>query len=128
MVDDLQDKVACIKQLSPTTKIFVMPVLPTRSNEMNESIVYYNYLVDSMLDSRFGPDIWFPNVENFLDMNMLLSLPLTRNGDSIHLGPKGIAIYVSCMKRVIYQREVCEKRSSSRRQPQARRADPKGPG
>ena len=116
VVDCLRHKVTQIKQLCPTSKITVMPVLPTRLPEMNRNISLYNYTVDVMLHECF-PEVWFPSVHNFLDETSLLSVGLTRANDSIHLGNRGIAKFVSTMKQCVYKRE-CESRvkSSNRNQ------------
>ena len=75
---------------------------------------------------RLFPDIWFPNVGQFLDRNLLLSHDLTRNGDSIHLGRKGIARYVSFIKLLVYKREKRESSRSVQEQAPAPPGSPKG--
>ena len=60
-------------------------------------------LVDKMLEDCF-PEIWFSSVRSFLDSQGLLSVKLSRNGDKIHLGSRGIALYVSLMKLCVFKR------------------------
>ena len=103
LVGELQDKLSVMKQLCPKANIFVVPVLPSRIRAMNNHIMLYNELVDLMLKRCF-PDIWFKSVHSFLDNQGLLNEKLTRNFDKIHLGPKGIALYVSIMKTCVFQR------------------------
>ena len=74
---------------------------------MNRNIMLFNQLVDEMLAKQFY-DIWFKGLYEFLDRQNMLDIKLTRNGDSIHLGPKGLAKYVSIIKRCVFQREKIE--------------------
>ena len=109
LVELYRVKLARIKQLSPKMKIFIVPVLPTRNTRMNQSITRFNDMLGDMLYHCY-PDIWFPGVHSFLDKQNLLSLKLCRDKDEIHLGDKGIAQFVRCMKLWIFEREVCERR------------------
>lgn len=104
-VDELKFKLRVIKQLNPKAKIYVSPVLPNRIPRMNDNIIKYNCLVDTMLYECF-PDVWFKGIYDFLDQNNLLSVRLTRTDDKIHLGPRGIARFVSYIKDCVYSREV----------------------
>ena len=92
-----------------------MPVLPTRIHNMNRNIVLYNNLVDNMLLQSFAM-IGCPGLYHFLDNKKLLSVDLTRDGnDNIHLGDKGMAKFVSCMKFWIFERERRDSRVNSSR-------------
>ena len=55
-----------------------------------------------MLAKSF-PSISFRGVYGFLDNYGLLKSKLTRNNDTIHLGPRGISLYVSLMKQYVLQ-------------------------
>ncbi len=90
LVELLRAKLTLIRQISPSTKTFVVPVFPTRNASMNKNIEYFNVLVDEMLRHCFS-ELWFPGVWQFLDSKGLLSLNLVRKDDDIHLGDKGIA-------------------------------------
>ena len=125
----LRSKLTAVKQISPSTRVFVCPVLPTRRMKMNEKIVHFNRLCDEMLASCFA-DIWYPGVWQFLDSKHLLSPRLTRDRDDIHLNVKGIALLVRKIKLWIFEREVIERRSSvseSRGQSQHREVGSAGP-
>ncbi len=88
---------------------------------MNKNISHYNTLCDKMLELCFS-SCWFPGVWEFLDNKGLISIKLTRDGDDIHLGEKGIALLVRKFKLWIFEREVIERRASvSSRQPQHRK-------
>ncbi len=68
----------------------------------------YNDLVDCMLALHFR-NIWFPSVHHVLDENNVLAANLTRQGDAIHLGVKGVSRFVSCINvlSVGYIRKSC---------------------
>jgi hypothetical protein len=103
LVDELYHKLLVTKQLCPKASVFVVPVLPTRIRAMNSNIMLYNRLVSMMLNKCF-PDVCFRSVSAFLDNQGLLNEKLTRRNDKIHLGPKGVARYVSLMKLCVFQR------------------------
>ena len=102
LVEKLYGKLAIIKQLCPKANIFVVPVLPSRISAMNRNIMMYNNLVAKMLAKSF-PSISFRGVYSFLDNHGLLKSKFTRNNDTIHLGPRGISLYVSLMKLYVFQ-------------------------
>ena len=107
IVDTLKDKLIEIKQLCPDTKLYVIPVMPSRIVKMNHNITLYNELVDRMLFENF-PDVWFQGIYSFLDNQGLLSIKLTRDNDKIHLNHKGIAKLVTYMKTCVFKRERYE--------------------
>ncbi len=91
--------------------------------------MYFNTLVDEMLSHCFR-SVWFPSVRQFLDSKSLLSHKLTRDGDDIHLGDKGVALFVRMFKLWVYEREVMERRESeskSTRHPRHLRAGSRKP-
>ena len=77
-----------------------------------------------MLDSYF-PDVWFEGMYHFLDRQGLLDAKLTRSGDDIHLGRKGIGLYVSLMKKCVF-RNLKLKQYSRTAQDSAQVMDPLG--
>ena len=112
VVDEYKSKLCIIQQLCPSSKIFVVPVLPTRNVKMNRNIVRFNSMLSDMLNqSRFG-NVYFPGVYSFLDSKGLLSARLTRNNDDIHLGDKGLAQFVRLIKLWIFECEARERRLS----------------
>ena len=111
VVDIYRSKLYMIKKLAPTSKIFVVPVLPTRNARMNSNITRFNCLLSEMLSHCFR-DVFFPGVYSFLDSKNLLSFRLTRKNDDIHLGEKGIAQFVRLLKLWIFECEARERRLS----------------
>ena len=126
VVDTLKNKLHDIKQLCPDANIFVIPVLPTRIARMNQHVMKYNRLVDSMLYNCF-PDVWFKGIYGFLDNRNLLSVRLTREGDQIHLGPRGICKLVTLIKTCVYLREVMNSHSRNLTQESTTLVGPSGP-
>ena len=93
-------KIKQIKILNPRSKVYAMPVLPTRDCIMNRNICMYNSRLCNWIKSmnHSDPSISMPPVYSFLDSAALLAAPLTRDGDSIHLGSLGISKFVALMK------------------------------
>ena len=109
VVDQLKDKLHEIRQICPKSKVFVVPVLPSRSVEMNRNIATYNKLVDQMLAVHF-PEVSFTGIYEFLDRQGMLNVKLTRTGDSIHLNDRGVSRFVTYMKRCVVAREQEDRR------------------
>ena len=107
VVNTLKEKLIEIRQLCPDTKLFVIPVMPSRIVKMNHNIALYNELVDRMLFENF-PDVWYQGIYSFLDNQGLLSIKLTRENDKIHLNDRGIARLVTYMKTCVFKRESYE--------------------
>lgn len=108
LVDVLQSKIENINVLTPT-KIFIMPVPPSRDQMMNKNIIAFNNLLfESEFITRYN--IWMPGMYSFLDRSGMLNSNLTRGGDQIHFGDKGICMFVRLIKDTVYQRERAESR------------------
>ena len=70
------------------------------------------------MSTEYFSDVWFQSVCSFSDNQELLSTRLTRGSEEIHLGPRGIAKFVSYMKSCILSREVskfCDRKGSVNR-------------
>ena len=125
VVDVYRNKLLMIKKLAPASKIFVVPVLPTRNARMNRNVTRFNSLLSEMLSSCFR-DVYFPGVYSFLDSKNLLSSRLTRENDDIHLGEKGIAQFVRLLKLWIFECDARERRLGRNSSRAPRKADPAG--
>ena len=110
IVDVYKFKLQEIKQLCPSCKVFVVPVLPTRNTRMNKNIVCFNRMLSEMLNQMCFKDVFFPGVYSFLDSKGLLSSRLTRENDDIHLSEKGLAQFVRIIKLWIFECEARERR------------------
>ena len=61
VVEQLKDKLSEIKQLCPNTKLFVIPVIPSRIRQMNLNKELYNELGDQLLMAHYR-EIWFEGI------------------------------------------------------------------
>ena len=95
-----------IGKISPKSKITVLPVLPTRLNEMNQNILFFNKCVADMLRHCFNDNVLFPGIYQFLDRSGLLAAKFTRTNDLYHLGDRGIAQLVSIIKQSVYRERM----------------------
>ena len=102
LVKTYSGKISQIKRLNPNCRVFVVPVLPTRNFEMNKLVMMFNRNMSACIKQNFDYSVKFPPMYAFLDSGGLLALPLTRNGDSIHLGRRGLGLLVSIIKKLIY--------------------------
>ena len=109
LVDILHLKLQQIQTICPRIKIFVTAVLPSRFPRMNKNIIMFNRLVYDMLESSLEQSVWQIGVYHFVDNKGLLAMNLTRNGDEIHLGNRGLSKFVSCVKHWVYVREKLER-------------------
>ena len=76
---------------------------------MNKNIIMFNRLVYDMLESSLEQSVWQIGVYHFVDNKGLLAMNLTRNGDEIHLGNRGLSKFVSCVKHWVYVRAKLER-------------------
>ena len=95
-------KVIEICKINPNATVYLMPVLPTRDQEMNRYISSFNRsILQWVRQCRLS--VIMPNVSSFLDSNGLLASALTRGGDPIHLGNRGLSKFVSIIKSEIFR-------------------------
>ena len=102
LVATLRDKMEQIRLLSPDTNIIMMPVLPSRDSKMNEHICKFNSIVFGS-EFRHALQVTMPPLYSFLDKKNLLAINLTRDSDPIHLGIKGISMFVRIIKEAIFR-------------------------
>ena len=102
LVRTYSGKISEIKRLNPNSKVFVFPVLPTRDFDMNKFVMMFNRRMGAWIKHSGDNSVSFPPMYEFLDSKGLLALPLTRNGDSIHLGKRGLGLLVSIIKKLTY--------------------------
>ena len=102
LVDLMISKASHICTLNPKASVFLMPVLPTRNLNMNRNIMTFNRAIFHWVEQK-QYSITMPNVSSFLDNRSLLASPLTRGGDSIHLGTRGLCKFVTLIKDEIYR-------------------------
>ena len=113
LIDTLISRVSEICILNSKANIILMPVLPTRDRVMNRIIMSFNRAVCRWIRTCHY-NVSMPNVSSFLDNSDLLSSALTRNGDSIHLGKRGIAKFVSMIKQEIFRKFSLDRQQKSK--------------
>ncbi len=99
--------------LCPNSKVVVSPILPTKSQGLNQRIVYFNSLLFEYQNS-------IPYGFVTLDFSILAD----RNGclqremgrywnpeDQLHLGSKGISVLVKLIRRMVYDSVISPSRS-----------------
>ena len=96
-------KIALIRKFNKKCRIFVCPVLPTKSHEINRRVNIFNkYLLDDLIQC----DLKVVLVDGFLKFldkqTNLLSTVLSRN-DNLHLNGKGVSVLVGLIKDSIFK-------------------------
>ena len=98
-------KISLIRQHNKNCKLFVCPVLPTRSLSINRKVFAFNrYIYDDLVRSNLKVSV-VEGFQSFLDYqsNTLSSdTASTKSGDILHLNKRGTSILVVCIKRAIF--------------------------
>ena len=98
----LKSKITEICMLNPKATVFIMPVLPTRTVQMNKFITAFNVAVLNWVrKSTFS--IVMPDVRSFLDSSGLLATIFAKSGDPIHLNNRGLSKFVGIMKGALFE-------------------------
>ena len=124
-------KVSLIRKYNPKCKIFICPVLPTKSHDKNRRIFMFNRFIVEDLCQCDLKVILVEGFIKFLDKRTnLLDYDLAKSdvGDELHLNRKGTSILVVLLKRCIFQfKSSKSKLSSSRLYSNALRGGPPNP-
>lgn len=98
-------KVSLIRKYNSRCKIFVCPVLPTKSHDKNRRIFEFNrYIFDDLCQCNLGVTV-VEGFISFLDKRTnLLRHDFAKNlaGDELHLNMKGISTLVVLIKKSIF--------------------------
>ena len=105
-----KSKVNCIQKLNPRARIFVVPVLPTGSEELNVKVVDYNRLMIRDLPQAFYSVSIVHGVPRFLDSkrNILKGSLFRKHGDILHINAAGHGLLVKLIKDSIFYRNKGE--------------------
>ena len=109
-------KVETIQRFNPRANIFICPLLPTKSRELNEKVVFFNRLIfNNMVQCIFGITI-IEGISNFLGANRTLSAEyaMPQLWDTLHINNKGVKQLAMCIKTSIFHRK--RRRGSSGQQ------------
>ena len=115
--DSWLHKTIDIKQICPSNRIIISPVMPTKIRELNDTAKQFNYRIFSC-KNKFWDCLRF---DSFLGENGLLDDNLGRyfsavtgRRDRIHLGKLGISrLSLMIREAVLYPRQVVDRRSYS---------------
>ena len=101
-VDRLICKVETIRALCPKSKITINPILPTKSQSLNDRCKHFNKLLLDFIDSTRDHQLHYLNFDVFVDLRSNLlrdDLGRFKNPhDPIHLGSEGVQLLVKLIK------------------------------
>lgn len=106
--DELKCKVDEISVLCPSAKLFVSPILPTKSQEWNRRALHFNRLLFDFCNESNGR-IVAPNFNDFCDQfgNLRNDMGKYWNpSDPLHLGSKGISTLVKIIRQCVFSSSV----------------------
>ena len=104
-VDQLMESVERIKFFCPRAKIFVHPLLPSKSHNLNIKARQFNAILFNYLENRSDPYLQSLGFDVFLDMNSgLLREDMGRfhSRDQLHLGASGFRMLVTLIKEKVF--------------------------
>ena len=104
----LKSKIQSISKLNNKAKIFICPILPTKSRELNKKALYFNQLIfNDLVMCNFRVSV----VHGFNDFVDPADTLLSRNyskphmNDLLHLNEKGVKLLAKNIKSSIFQRK-----------------------
>ncbi len=104
-----RDKIQQIRQLNKKSNIHIVPVIPSKSNETNKKIMYFNHLVCNELIQHFPKLFIVKGTQDFADpYSAQLADRYSKKPDpcGLHLNDKGIAKLVSLIKVSIFEAKI----------------------
>ena len=99
-----------IRRLNSKTNLFIVPILPTKSNEYNRKALYFNSRIFRDLDKLGLGVIHVDGIQGFVDSSGLLSQVLSRQFDRydridlLHLNNTGVRRFAGLIKRAVFSR------------------------
>ena len=114
----LKCKIESISKLNSKAKIFVCPILPTKSRELNHKALYFNKLIfNDLVMCNYKVSV-VHGFNDFVDpTDTLLSREYAKPhlNDLLHLNEKGVKLLARNIKTSIFQRKKLGSRTSSGR-------------
>ena len=99
-------KINDIRRLNANCTIYVVPILPTRSQALNDKANVFNNLIFNDLLQSGCCVVPVLGVGDLLDEHMLLSRRLSFDGDAKHINRAGARILAAKIKRTMYLRKL----------------------
>ncbi len=106
LVEVYRDKIADVRRINPRSNVFIVPVIPCRSDAVNRKIGYFNQLVCTQLVQHFPRLFIVEGTQDFADpYSYQLADRYSKKPDpsGLHLNGKGVSILVVMIKRTIFQ-------------------------
>ena len=101
-----KSKIEMIRHLNPSCTIYVVPILPTKSQELNHKANIFNNLLFSDLLQSSCCAVPVHGLDELLDKNRMLSRSLSFDGDAKHINRAGARILAAKIKRTMYLRKL----------------------
>ena len=98
----LKVKINAITSCKRRANIFICPILPPCSVDLQKPINYFNNLIRSELVEKFYQCNML-NVSELVDTSDLLDVQFSR-GDKLHLNKRGVSKLATCIKSSIFLR------------------------
>ncbi|MCP4459303.1 MAG: hypothetical protein GY816_14980, partial [Cytophagales bacterium] len=112
--EELKTVINQIRVLCPKSRLVVSPILPTRSQELNNRAKYFNSLLFEFNDSLSYNGFTTLNFNVFADRFGNLRSELGRywnQEDQLHLGSQGISLLVRMIREKVYNSTISPARS-----------------
>ena len=108
-------KITLIRKYNKNCKIFVCPVLPSKSHKINRKVVEFNqYLFNDLCLSDLKVNL-VEGFLNFLDVRRNLLKDEFAKGDELHINGRGTSVLVKFIKNAIFQAKQQQKKQSKHR-------------
>ncbi len=112
--NDLKCVINKILVMCPTSKVYVSPILPTKSRDINMRASYFNELLLNFRDSRLYNKFDTLNFNEFVNNSGYLREDCGRYWnpeDQLHLGSKGVRLLVNMIRERVYNSTIYQSRA-----------------
>ena len=105
LVERYRDKITEIRRLNKNCNIHIVPVIPTRSKNVNDKVRKFNEIVVYELVKYFPKLFIVGGTQEYADYNGFLSYKFAKNPDrsGLHLNKFGISHLVRNIKHSIFE-------------------------
>ncbi len=106
LVEIYRDKIVDMRRVNPRCNVFIVPVIPCKSDIINRKIGYFNQLVCNELVQHFSRLFVVEGTQNLADpYSYQLADRYSKKPDAsgLHLNEKGISVLVTMIKSSIFR-------------------------
>ena len=108
-------KVTLIRRYNKNCRLFVCPVLPSKSHNLNRKIFEFNqYLIEDLCQCDLKVQL-VEGLYTFLDRKFNILKDEFSKGDELHINPRGTSVLVVLIKRAIFQAKSHNRKSVDNR-------------